>query len=228
MNVTVVDYGAGNLRSVELALARCGADYSVTDDPACVVEARAIVFPGVGDGAHAMRILTERGLDIALREAFARETPILGICVGCQIVLDRSEEGDVECLGLIPGTARRFDARSGLKIPHMGWNSVRHVVGDGARADAGHWLFDGVPQDASFYFVHSYYPAPTDPAVAIAWTEYGSEFAAAVELRSLVATQFHPEKSGEVGLAVLANYLRRVGAIDSDSVAMPTGPGAGS
>jgi glutamine amidotransferase len=205
MNVTVVDYDAGNLRSVELALEHLGATYSVTHDPGLVRSSHAILFPGVGDGAHAMSVLRERGLDAAMTAAFAAGIPILGICVGCQIALDRTEEGDAECLHLIPGATRRFEPMEGLKIPHMGWNSVHHEV--------GHWLFDGIRQEASFYFVHSYYPAPEDPSVAVAWARYGHRFATAVELGSLVAVQFHPEKSGRAGLTLLRNFLVRSGAI---------------
>ncbi len=202
MSTIVVDYDAGNLRSVETAIAHLGVEFRISADPDDVREADRIVFPGVGDGAHAMRVLAERGLDEAMRERYAAGIPILGICVGCQIVLDRTEERDAACLGLVPGVARRFPPESG-KIPHMGWNSVRYAELDGG----DHWLFAGVPQGSSFYFVHSYYPAPADEADAIAWTEYGFEFAAAVERGSLVATQFHPEKSGEVGLRVLRNFL---------------------
>lgn len=194
----VVDYDAGNLRSVETALEHISVPFEVSAAPEAVHSAQRIIFPGVGDGAHAMRVLAERGLDRAMREAYEREVPILGICVGCQIVLDRTEEHDASCLGLVPGVARRFPASSG-KIPHMGWNAVRYRE--------GHWLFAGVPGESSFYFVHSYYPDPDHADDAIAWTDYGFQFAAAVERGSLVATQFHPEKSGEVGLRVLRNFL---------------------
>jgi glutamine amidotransferase len=201
MKTVVVDYDAGNLRSVETALKHLGADFIVSADPSLVREARQIIFPGVGDGAHAMNVLKERGLDDAMRASFEKGTAILGICVGCQIVFDRTEEGDAACLGLIPGAAKRFELAPGFKVPHMGWNNVRH------RDD--HWLFHGIPQDASFYFVHSYYPSPERPEHTIATAEYGHPFAAAVENGPLVAVQFHPEKSGEVGLTLLANFLGR-------------------
>lgn len=199
----VVDYDAGNLRSVETALIHLGVDYEVTSEPEIVGRATRIIFPGVGDGAHAMRVLQERGLDEAMRSAAGRNTPILGICVGCQIVLDRTEERDAACLGLVEGAARRFPSRPGLKIPHMGWNQV-HAV-------SGHWLFNGIPEATSFYFVHSYYPAPARDEDVIAWTDYGIRFAAALERGSLVAVQFHPEKSGEEGLRVLKNFLDHTG-----------------
>jgi len=198
MTTVVVDYDAGNLRSVETALRYLGAAFEVTADPDVVVRAARVVFPGVGDGAHAMRVLAKRGLDVAMRERFAAGTPILGICVGCQIVLDLTEERNAACLGLIPGRAKRFPADCG-KVPHMGWNTVRY--------DEGHWLFAGVPQESSFYFVHSYYPAPDAKSDVVAWSDYGFDFAAAIERENLVATQFHPEKSGEAGLQVLRNFL---------------------
>jgi imidazole glycerol-phosphate synthase subunit HisH len=194
----VVDYDAGNLRSVETALAHIGAEYEITADPKRLSRAERIVFPGVGDGAHAMRVLASRGLDRAITELHSAGVPILGICVGCQIVLDATEERNAVCLGLVAGTAKRFPPSCG-KVPHMGWNTVRYRD--------GHRLFGGIPQDSSFYFVHSYYPAPVSDAAAAAWTEYGFQFAAVIEQGSLVATQFHPEKSGEVGLRLLRNFL---------------------
>ena len=198
MKAFVVDYDAGNLRSVETALAHIGAEYEITADPKRLDGAERIVFPGVGDGAHAMRVLASRGLDRAIGERHAAGVPILGICLGCQIVLDTTEERDAACLGLVAGTAKRFPASCG-KVPHMGWNTVRHRD--------GHRLFAGIPQNSSFYYVHSYYPAPASDIAAIAWSEYGFEFAAAIEQGSLVATQFHPEKSGEVGLRLIRNFL---------------------
>ncbi len=203
MSTVVVDYDAGNLRSVQTALEHLGAAYTVAADPKALASAERIVFPGVGDGAHAMRVLTERGLDTAMREQFAAGTPILGICVGCQIVFDLTEEHNANGLGLIPGRARRFPERGGFKVPHMGWNTVDY--------EEGHWLFAGIPQAASFYFVHSYYPAPETDEYTIASCDYGGRFAAAVEHENLVATQFHPEKSGKVGLALLHNFISRAG-----------------
>lgn len=197
----VVDYDAGNLRSVETALLHLGEKHITSADPVEVAGATRIIFPGVGDGAHAMGVLRERKLDQAMRAAASAHIPIFGICVGCQIVLDRTEERDAECLGLVSGTARRFPSIPELKVPHIGWNQVRH--------SDRHWLFAGVSQETSFYFVHSYYPSPNDEHDAIAWTEYGIQFAAAVERGSLVAVQFHPEKSGEPGLRLLRNFLDR-------------------
>ncbi len=135
----VVDYDAGNLRSVETALLHLGEEHVISADPAEVIRATKIIFPGVGDGAHAMGVLRERKLDQAMRTAASARIPIFGICVGCQIVLDRTEERDAECLGLISGTARRFPSSSELKVPHIGWNQVRY--------SDGHWLFSGLRQD---------------------------------------------------------------------------------
>lgn len=198
MKTTVVDYDAGNLRSVETALEHIGADFEITSDATRVASAERIIFPGVGDGAHAMRVLSERRLDVAMKERFERGVPILGICVGCQIVLDSTEERNAACLGFVAGTARRFPPRVG-KVPHMGWNTVRYRP--------GHPLFASVPQESSFYFVHSYYPSPENEENVVAWSDYGFEFAAAIERGSLIATQFHPEKSGEAGLQILRNFL---------------------
>lgn len=195
----VVDYDAGNLRSVETALKHLGAEHTISTDPDVVAQASRVIFPGVGDGAHAMGVLKDRKLDTAITDAAAREVPILGICVGCQVVFDRTEERNATCLGLVPGEAKKF-VDPGLKVPHIGWNTVEFK--------SGHWLFDRVEQGSSFYFVHSYYPGPAEDD-AIAWTDYGIRFAAAVERGSLVAVQFHPEKSGEVGLRLLKNFLER-------------------
>ncbi len=197
----VVDYEAGNLQSVQTALLHLGEKHVISADPAEVIRATRIVFPGVGDGAHAMGVLRSRELDVAMQTAANEQIPILGICVGCQIVLNRTEERNAECLGLVSGTARRFPSNSELKVPHIGWNQVHY--------SDGHWLFAGIPQETSFYFVHSYYPSPDDGRDAIAWTEYGIKFAAAVERGNLVAVQFHPEKSGEAGLRLLRNFLDR-------------------
>jgi glutamine amidotransferase len=195
----VVDYDAGNLRSVETALAYLGESHTVSSDPADIRSASRVIFPGVGDGAHAMGVLRERALDSAIVDATRGGIPVLGICVGCQVVFDRTEEHDARCLGLVPGTARAFPASGQLKVPHMGWNTIEF--------EQGHWLFRGIAQNASFYFVHSYYPNPSSEDDVIAWADYGIRFAAAVERGSLVAVQFHPEKSGETGLQVLRNFL---------------------
>ncbi|MFW5729769.1 MAG: imidazole glycerol phosphate synthase subunit HisH [bacterium] len=200
MHTAVVDYEGGNLRSVETALRAVGASFEITSEPDRVLAADKVVFPGVGDAKAAMEVLNRSGLSDALRDFFATGKPMLGICVGSQIVLDASEERDAVGLGIVPGTAKRFPNRPGLKVPHMGWNDV-------AYPDEGNVLFAGIPQNSSFYFVHSYYPDPTDRNSGIGWTDYGVHFCAALSWQNLWATQFHPEKSGRFGLKLLTNFL---------------------
>jgi glutamine amidotransferase len=199
MKIGVVDYEAGNLRSVETALRAVGADYIVSDRPEPLLETDRLVFPGVGDAKAAMDVLERSGLADAVRSFFSTGRRILGICVGSQIVLEVSEENDAVCLGLVPGTARRFPASQGLKVPHMGWNQVAGTE--------GHPLFAGIAAGTSFYFVHSYYPDPTEAAYRLGRTDYGVSFAAGVQRDNLMAVQFHPEKSGEAGLRLLSNFI---------------------
>ena len=199
----IVDYRAGNLTSVRLAFETIGAAAEVTSDPAAIRAADRILFPGVGAAGSAMRNLDELGLADVLRERIAAGVPFLGICLGTQILFERSgEDGGVDCLGLLRGEARRFVARTRAdKIPEMGWNQ--------ARFERPHPLLEGIPDGADFYFVHSYYPAPADPADAVCTTEYaGTRFASMVGRGNLAATQFHPEKSGRAGLRLLSNFLR--------------------
>jgi glutamine amidotransferase len=199
--LAVVDYGAGNLQSVANALERLGASYVVTPDPAVVDAAHAVIFPGVGEAAAAMSVLRRTGLGAALARAVAAGKKTLGICIGCQVIFERSEEGNTDCLGILPGVVRRFPpARGGLKVPHMGWNPVRQL--------ARHPVFAGIPQGTPFYFVHSYYPAPARGEQVVADCEHGITFPAAVASGSLLAFQFHVEKSGPAGLALLENFLR--------------------
>ena len=200
--IAVVDYGAGNIHSVARALARVGATFSVTDDPAGVATAEAVVLPGVGAAADTMQGLRNARVDDSVVAAIARGVPYLGICMGLQVLFDRSEEdGETPCLGVIPGDVVRFPA--GLEVPHMGWNQLRQVEDSP--------LFAGVPQDANFYFVHSYYAQPADSACVSGTTDYGLAFTSVVRRQHLYATQFHPEKSGLVGLRIYANFIRLVG-----------------
>ena len=202
MKIGVIDYDAGNLRSVETALRYLNADYSVYSDPESIIACDAVLFPGVGEARAAMDVLTRRGLDQALREVSVSGKPLFGICIGCQILLDYSEESDTGCLGIIPGQVKLFSGGPGLKIPHMGWNSVEQC--------GGHSVFKGVPDGASFYFVHSYYPLVSDSSLEIGRCVYGETFSAAYARDNIIATQFHPEKSGRYGLKMLENFIKGV------------------
>jgi glutamine amidotransferase len=198
--ITIVDYNAGNIRSVLRACAEVGAGAVTTGDPAQVAAAERVIFPGVGAAPSAMDYLEKTGLDIALKKAFGGGVPILGICLGAQIVLESSEEGDRPCLGLVPGKTVRFrleDRR--LKIPHMGWNEVKVVQ--------PHPLLEGTKKGDEFYFVHSFYPRPADENVH-AVSGHGVDFCCALGSRNLFATQFHPEKSGRLGLELLARFTK--------------------
>ena len=197
--IVIIDYQAGNLTSVVRSLKALGVEGTVTQDPAVVAQATRVIFPGVGAAGKAMATLRELGLDQALRQSFQRGIPILGICLGAQVILEHSEENDTACLGLLPGRTRALPRGEGLKIPHMGWNRVRFL--------RDHRIFKGLPEGAEYYFVHSYYPAPAEAAMVVGVTDHGLEFPCAIGWRNLVATQFHPEKSGRFGLQILENFL---------------------
>ncbi len=197
--VIVLDYGAGNLKSVENALTHLGAPCRVTSDPADVESASCVIFPGDGEAAASMAELTRSGLGAALRSYVASGRKLLGICIGAQVIFDRSEERDTECLHILPGTVKLIPSAPGIKVPHMGWNPVHFTV--------RHPVFEGVPQDSSLYFVHSYYPSPSDPRLVAGTTEHGIRFTACVARANLIAFQCHIEKSGPVGLRLLGNFL---------------------
>jgi imidazole glycerol-phosphate synthase subunit HisH len=197
--IAIVDYGRGNLGSVEKAFGRLGLPARVTQDPGVVDEAQAVVLPGDGAFHDAMSNLDRLHLLPALRRALEGPRPFLGICLGYQLLFSSSEEfGQGRGLDVIPGVVRRFPA--GLKVPHMGWNRVGH--------DGRLRLFAGIPAGAHFYFVHSYYPvvAEASNGLEAAWCEYGVRFAAAIERGRVFATQFHPEKSQRWGLRLLENF----------------------
>jgi len=199
--VTIIDYGAGNIKSVERAFAELGVKTLVTADPAQVRKGGKLVFPGVGAAPQAMDNLHRTSLGAVIKQAFAAGTPILGICIGAQVALGSSEEGDTPCLGLIPGKTVRFrlsDPR--LKVPHMGWNEVCAVK--------SHPLLDGIKPGDEFYFVHSYYPQPASLEHVYALSDHGGDFCCAIGLRNLFATQFHPEKSGRLGLQLLERFVK--------------------
>jgi imidazole glycerol-phosphate synthase subunit HisH len=206
MRIAVVDYGMGNLRSVSKALESVApqAEVEVTSDPARVAGADRVVFPGQGAMPDCMREMESRGLRPAVIEA-ARSRPFLGICIGLQMLFERSDEGDVAGLGLLPGTVRRFpdSAMTGadgrrLKVPHMGWNGVRQA--------GRHALWSDIGDGERFYFVHSYFPRTDAAPVVQGTTEYGIPFTCAVARDNIFAVQFHPEKSASAGLRLLANF----------------------
>ena len=206
-SVAVIDYGMGNLHSVAKALERAApsAQIRVTNDPKVVAESDRVVFPGQGAMPDCMRELDARGLRPALLQA-AKNKPFLGLCIGLQMLFDRSDEGDVPGLGILPGNVIRFsasdmvdDAGQKLKVPHMGWNQVWQ-----RRA---HALWDGIDDGARFYFVHSYYAMAKNENHIAGSSKYPKEFNCAVEQNNLFAVQFHPEKSQTAGLKLLANFV---------------------
>jgi len=204
--IAIIDYKAGNLTSVKRALEFLGQDSVVTSDYSEVIDAERIIFPGVGAAGKAITDLKGHRLDQAISKAFDNKKPILGICLGTQIVMEMSEENDTRCLGLIKGEVHRFpesltnsDGKR-LKVPHMGWNRVR--------LKRRHPLFEGVETDSEFYFVHSYYPVPSLSEEILGETYYGAWFASVLLSKNLAAMQFHPEKSGRPGLKILANFCK--------------------
>jgi glutamine amidotransferase len=206
--ITVIDYGAGNIRSVLRACAEVGEEVVRTGDPAIVAKATKIIFPGVGAAPSAMEVLRASGLDAAFTDVVRDGVPVLGICIGAQVVLDRSEEGDTPCLGLIPGATVRFrPPDASYKIPHIGWNDVK--------VTQAHPLLEGIEPGDEFYFVHSYYPRPASDSDVYAVSDHGEEFCAAIGRGNLFATQFHPEKSGRLGLELLARFQTWDGAVPS-------------
>lgn len=216
--ISIIDYRAGNLKSVERALRHLGIACRITDDPADILASERVIFPGVGAAGKTMEVIESLHLDGVIHEVVRRKIPFLGICLGAQIILETSEEDDATCLKLIAGRVRRFpDMRSkvpesgseisargiklparGLKIPHMGWNDMT--------IERNHPLLDGIDREAQFYFVHSYYPEPLHREDIIATTRYGISFASVIGRGNVVATQFHPEKSGRFGLQLLQNF----------------------
>ncbi|MFC1870400.1 imidazole glycerol phosphate synthase subunit HisH [Chloroflexota bacterium] len=197
--ITIVDYGAGNLRSVVNAVSKLGYRPRVTRSPDDVLNAQAVILPGVGAAADTMANLKARRLDGPIRRFIAEDRPFLGVCIGLQILFTGTEEGGGhQCLGIIPGRVRRLPAQ--LKIPHMGWNQVKQK--------AAHPIFNGIPDEANFYFVHSYYAEPEDSSLVAGETEYGIPLCSVLTRGNLIATQFHPEKSGELGLRFYDNFIK--------------------
>lgn len=200
--IAVIDYGVGNLFSVEKAVAALGADVKVTSDKEMIEQADKVILPGVGAFGDCMKNLEATGLIPTIKSLVADGRPMLGICVGLQILFDGSEESPgAKGLGLIHGMVKKINAPS-LKIPHMGWNSLTIRESREPRD-----LFHGLQEHPYVYFVHSYHAVPDDPAVITATTEYGEQLTASVAAGNLQATQFHPEKSGDVGLSILKNFI---------------------
>ncbi len=197
--VAIIDYDAGNLASVRRACAEVGVVATITRDPDAIQHADRVIFPGVGAAGPAMRSIQASGMEGALKAFLASGKPLLGICLGMQISLEHSEEQDQSTLGLIPGVVKRFEFNDpSLKIPHMGWNEVR--------ATQSHPVLAGLQPGDCFYFVHAYYPVPAEASEVFAVTDYEHEFACAVGRDNYFGTQFHPEKSGRVGLRLLQAF----------------------
>ncbi|SHF09326.1 imidazole glycerol phosphate synthase subunit HisH [Desulforamulus putei] len=200
--IAIIDYGMGNLRSVQKAFQRVGCQAEIVRDPAAVDAAPAVVLPGVGAFGDAMENLQRTGMIEAIYRAVDAGKPFLGICLGQQLLFESSEEfGITRGLGIFPGAVKRFPEGE-LKVPHMGWNQVAI-----ARPSP---LLEGVPDGSAFYFVHSYYVEPADPELVITHTEYGLPFASVVGRRNVFGIQFHPEKSSTLGLRILENFGKMV------------------
>jgi len=197
--VIIIDYGAGNLRSVANAVIRLGYKPVVTASPAEVLAARTVILPGVGAAADTVNSLRESGMEAVIRRLVEEKRPLLAICVGLQVMLSETEEGGRHpCFGIVPGRVRRLP--EGQKVPHMGWNQVRQQI--------RHPIFQGIPDEANFYFAHSYYAEPSDASAVAGTTDCGLSICSVLVKDNLVATQFHPEKSGDYGLRIYENFLR--------------------
>ncbi|MBO7096902.1 MAG: imidazole glycerol phosphate synthase subunit HisH [Lachnospiraceae bacterium] len=203
--IAVVDYDAGNVKSVEKALDKLGAKHVLTSDPEIIKNADSCILPGVGNFGDCMDKLRSRGLDSAIREFAASGKCFLGICVGLQLLFDESEESPgVQGLGILKGKVKKFESSEEIKVPQIGWNDVTSVKGR---------LFDGIGDGTFFYFVHSYYLDAEDKNIVTSKTSYGIDYDSSVESGNVFATQFHPEKSSDAGMKVLTNFLKIAGEI---------------
>lgn len=199
--ITVIDYGLGNLASVANALRKLGITSKVSSNIDVLKKAKAFILPGVGAAGEGMKNLKKRKLDTLILDQVKNGKPILGICLGMQLFMSFSEEGNVDCLNLIEGTVKKFNTK--LKIPQIGWNNVRimnHELG----------IMNNIPNNSYFYFVNSYYCSPPDQSLVAASTEYGKEFTSVIVKNNIIGMQFHPEKSGDVGLQLLKNFWEAV------------------
>lgn len=203
--IGIIDYNAGNITSVQRSLTHLGMDFILSKSPADLDKCDKLIFPGVGDATFAMKQLKETGFDSFIKEKTAANLPLLGICLGSQIIFEFSEEGNSSCLGLIPGKIRHFYSidptlqNKELKVPHMGWNNLEFTNGVCP-------ILKDIPQRADFYFVHSYVICPEDKSVIKACADYGIKVPAVIQKGNIFACQFHPEKSGAVGLQILKNF----------------------
>ena len=191
--IAIIDYNAGNIQSVEFALERLGVEYITTNDKTIIAAADKVIFPGVGEAKNTMSFLKEQGLDSFIKTL---KQPVLGICLGMQLMCKHSEEGDVDALGIFDVYVRKFKALNGEKVPHMGWNTITNVKGD---------LMQGNLENKYVYFVHSYYAELCDATIAT--THYTQAYSSALHKDNFYATQFHPEKSGDVGEVILKNFI---------------------
>lgn len=198
--IAIVDYQAGNVRSVQKAFQKVGGHASITSDPDEVIRADALVVPGQGASDSSMIHMREKGLVEPIKEFIASGKPFFGVCLGLQLLMKNSEEGDEPCLGVLPGRTRRLPP--GQKIPHMGWNQVDFHI--------RHPVFDTIPDGSHFYFVHSYYADPDDKSVVACTTDYGVDFCSGAVRENVVAVQFHPEKSGALGLKIYKNFIEDI------------------
>ncbi|HEY56346.1 MAG TPA: imidazole glycerol phosphate synthase subunit HisH [Dehalococcoidia bacterium] len=197
--ITIIDYGAGNLRSVANAVIKLGYEPVVTGNPDKVLAARIVILPGVGAAADTVHSLRELGMEAVIRRLVREKRPLLAICVGLQVMLSETEEGGRHpCFGIVPGRVKRLP--EGQKVPHMGWNQVKQRT--------SHPIFQGIPDEANFYFAHSYYADPSDTSAVAGTTDCGASICSVLIKDNLVATQFHPEKSGDYGLRIYTNFLR--------------------
>ena len=203
--IAIIDYEAGNLTSVARALTYLGYKNEITATAEKILNAERVIFPGVGAAKATMQTLQKRGLNEVLKDFFRTGKPMLGICIGIQILFEHSQEEDAECLNLLPGYVKKYPTTATitqtqtLKVPQIGWNEVYQTK--------PHAIFNDVPNPAHFYFVNSYYPEPVSEDIVIGKTKYGLEFCSAIAQDNLIATQFHLEKSGRVGLKMLNNFL---------------------
>ena len=197
--IAVIDYGAGNIRNVVNAINKLGYEVNLTSDPDEVLSADIVILPGVGAAGDTVSSLKKLNLVEPVRRVIAENKPFMGICIGLQILFTETEEDmGQKCLDVFPGVVKRFP--EGRKIPHMGWNQVNQKI--------SHPVFEGIPDNTNFYFVHSYYVDPDDKSLIAGTTEYGVEFCSIIAEGNVIGTQFHPEKSGDVGLRIYDNFLR--------------------